>query len=79
MQFCLAESIHMERNGRKGRSGTYSSTGLFQMNAFYQTLRAKLILLLNALESLENRLIACGFPPSQQQNQRRRMDGINES
>jgi len=39
----------------------------------------KLILPLNALESLENSLITCGFPPSLKQNQRRRMDEINES
>ena len=41
-----------------------------QICALVRTRRARHILLLSALESLENSHISCDFPPSQQQNLR---------
>jgi len=68
MQLCSKESVYMERDGRKGRFFTFSSTALLHMSALLQTLRALWILPLNALQDLENHLVYCCLVPFQEQN-----------
>ena len=63
MQFCLKESAQMKQIVRKGRFSLFRATICYQMGALFQTLRALLILPLNALQTLENHLVSCVFAP----------------
>ncbi len=69
MQFCLKEGVQMKQIVRKGRFLLFRATICYQMGPLFQTLRALLILPLNALRTLENRLVSCAFAPVQKQNQ----------
>ena len=69
----------MLRNMRKNRLFTFSSSVCLQVSPPGQTLWALWIQPLSALERLENREVACAFPPSQEPNPQRRMDAVYES
>jgi len=68
MQFCLKESVQMKQIARKVRLLPFRAAICFEMSAFFQTPRALLILLLNALQSLENHRVFCVIAPVQKQN-----------
>ena len=66
-------------NKRKIRLGALSSIVCLQAGPLDQTLRARQICLLSALDRLENRAVSCACLPAQQANLPRRMDEINGS
>ncbi len=66
-------------NKRKNRLFAFSCSVCLQGSPPGQTLRAKRIWPLSALERLENREVACAFPPSQRPNPQRRIDAVYES
>jgi len=74
MQFCLKESVQMKPIVRKSRLLPFRAAICFQMSAFFQTPKgavdfgALLILLLNALQTLENHQVSCVFSPVKKQN-----------
>ncbi len=68
----------MLENMRKNRLFAFSSSVCLQAGPPGQTLRARRIWLLSALERLENREVACAVPPSQRPNPQRRMDAVYE-
>ncbi|VAW23049.1 hypothetical protein MNBD_ALPHA12-1791 [hydrothermal vent metagenome] len=59
----------MKQSGRKEMCFTFSSTDLLELGALFQTLGARLILPLNALQTLENHLVSSISAPVQEQNQ----------
>ena len=64
-------------NKRKTRLGALSSIVCLQAGPHGQTLRARHICLLSALDKLENRAVSCACLPAQQANLPRRMDEID--
>jgi len=66
-------------NKRKTRLCALSSIVCLQAGPHDQTLRARPICPLSALDRLENRAVSCACLPTQQANLPRRMDEINES
>ena len=68
----------MPSHTRKDRLFTFSSSVCRQAGPPGQTLRARRIWPLNALESLENHKVTVAFPPSQDPNTLRRMGAANE-
>ena len=65
-------------NMRNNRLFAFSSSVCLQVNLPGQTLRALWIQPLSALERLENRGVACAFPPTQRPHPQRRMDAVYE-
>jgi len=66
-------------NKRKIRLSAFSSIVCLQAGHQDQTLRARQICLLSALDRLENRQVSGACLPAQQANLLRRMDEINRS
>jgi hypothetical protein len=69
----------MRANKRKNRLFAFSSIVWQQAGPPDQTLRARWILPLSALERLENQKVICAFLPSQRQNPPRTIGSINGS
>ena len=69
----------MLENKRKARLCALSSIVCLQAGPHGQTLRARQVCLLSALDRLENRAVSCVCLPAQQTNLPRRMDEINGS
>ena len=69
----------MRANKRKNRLFAFSSIVWQQAGPPDQTLRARWILPLSALERLENQQVTCAFLPAKRQNPARTMDAINGS